>query len=229
MTRGVRRLARSVSGLLLGILTLGLFLAAPAHAADDAVIEHAQPVKGAVRLLVSVPGTDEVDYDKIAVKIGGAGVTSKAAPASESSEVQRTSILAIDTSNSMKGQRIAEAKKAALAYLSTVPANVKVGVVTFDNTVKTLVAPTLNRGAATTRHQRTHAHPPDRSVRRCARCPSRRRARRRRRGPAQDPGPVRRQGHHRHPAQRRPRRGQAVRGRASTSSPCSRATRPTSP
>ena len=150
MTLSVRRAARSLAGLLLGILTLGLLLAAPAQAADDAVIEHAQPVKGAVRLLVSVPGTDDVDYDKISVKIGDAGVTSKAAPASESSEVQRTSILAIDTSNSMKGQRIAEAKKAALAYLSTVPANVKVGVVTFDNTVKTLVPPSLTRGAATT-------------------------------------------------------------------------------
>jgi tight adherence protein B len=63
--------------------------------------------------------------------------------------VERTSILAIDTSNSMKGPRIAEAKKAALVYLATVPDNVKVGVVTFDDTVKTLVAPTLDRAAAT--------------------------------------------------------------------------------
>ena len=63
--------------------------------------------------------------------------------------MERTSILAIDTSNSMKGPRIAEAKKAALAYLASVPDNVKVGVVSFDDTVKTLVAPTLDRAAAT--------------------------------------------------------------------------------
>ena len=49
----------------------------------------------------------------------------------------------------MKGTRITEAKKAALAYLASVPDNVKVGVVSFDDTVKTLVAPTLDRAAAT--------------------------------------------------------------------------------
>ena len=150
MTRGVRRLARTLAGLLLGLLSIGVFLGAPAHAADGAVIDHAQPTKGAVRLLVSVPGTDAVDFDKVEVKIDGSAVDSEAATASSSTDVQRTSILAIDTSNSMKGARIAEAKKAALAYLSTVPDNVNVGVVTFDDTVKVLVAPTLDRTAATT-------------------------------------------------------------------------------
>ncbi len=153
MTRGVRRFTQSgtrlVLGMLLGTLSLGLLLAAPAHAVDHAVIDHAQPVKGAVRLLVSVPGSDAVDYGKVSVKIAGVGVDSTAAAASESSAVRRTSILAIDTSNSMRGQRISEAKKAALAYLSTVPDNVKVGVVTFDDSVQTLVAPTLDRRPAT--------------------------------------------------------------------------------
>jgi tight adherence protein B len=50
----------------------------------------------------------------------------------------------------MSGTRIAEAKKAALAYLHTVPANVKVGIVSFDSGVHTLLAPTTDRGAATT-------------------------------------------------------------------------------
>jgi tight adherence protein B len=143
-------LARTVVGLLLGLVTLGLLLSAPAQAADDgAVIEHAQPIKGAVRLLVSVPGTDAVDYGNVKVKIDSAEAPAEAAAASTSTDVQRTSILAIDTSNSMAGKRIAEAKKAALAYLTTVPDNVKVGVVTFDNTVKQQVAPTLDRAAAT--------------------------------------------------------------------------------
>jgi tight adherence protein B len=149
MTRGVRRLTRTLAGLLLGLLSIGMFLSAPAHAADGAVIDHAQPTKGAVRLLVSVPGTDAVDFDKVEVKVDGTAVDSEAATASSSTDVQRTSILAIDTSNSMKGPRITEAKKAALAYLSTVPDNVNVGVVTFDNTVKVQVAPTLDRAAAT--------------------------------------------------------------------------------
>ncbi len=85
----------------------------------------------------------------MSVSIAGSQVDADAAPASASDEVQRTSILAIDTSNSMAGRRIVEAKKAALAYLSTVPDNVKVGVISFDDTVKTLVPPTLDRTAAT--------------------------------------------------------------------------------
>ncbi len=150
MRRGVRRIARTLVGIVLGMLSLAMFLSAPAQAADTgAVIDHAQPSKGAVRLLVSVPGTAKVDYSKVQVKIAGAEVDAEAAAASTSTAVQRTSVLAIDTSNSMKGTRIAEAKKAALAYLATVPDNVKVGVVTFDSTVKELVPPTLDRAAAT--------------------------------------------------------------------------------
>ena len=96
--------------------------------------------------------------------------------------MQRTSILAIDTSDSMKGARIAEAKKAALAYLATVPDNVKVGVVTFDDTVQGRSSrPTLDRAAATHRHRRAHADPQDRAVRRRARRAQGRRTRWRRR------------------------------------------------
>ncbi len=149
MTRGVRRLARALVGLLLGLLSFGLLLGSPAQAADgDAVIDHAQPTKDAVRLLVSVPGADAIDYGNVKVRIDNADVNAEAAAASESADVRRTAILTIDTSNSMAGQRIAEAKRAALAYLSTVPDNVKVGVVTFDNTVEERVAPTLDRAAA---------------------------------------------------------------------------------
>ena len=122
-------------------------LARPRRPRHDARDRHAQPAKGAVRLLVSVPG------DRRRRLRQGRGEDRRrrrgrleGRPRVESTEVQRTSILAIDTSNSMKGQRIAEAKKAALAYLASVPANVKVGVVTFDNTVKTL-CPRRSTGA----------------------------------------------------------------------------------
>jgi tight adherence protein B len=149
MSRSIHRVTSTVLGLFLCLVSFALLGAAPASAADsNAVIDHAQPTKGAVRLLVSVPGTDAVDYGKVEVKIDGNTVDSQAVAAS-TTDVERTSILAIDTSNSMKGTRIAEAKKAALAYLASVPDNVKVGVVSFDDTVKTLVAPTLDRPAAT--------------------------------------------------------------------------------
>jgi tight adherence protein B len=148
MTRPVRRVTSTVLGLLLGLASFALLAAAPASAADGAVIDHAQPTKGAVKLLVSVPGTDPVDYDHVSTTINGTAADSEAVAAS-TANVERTSILAIDTSRSMKGTRITEAKKAALAYLASVPDNVKVGVVSFDDTVKTDVAPTLDRAAAT--------------------------------------------------------------------------------
>jgi tight adherence protein B len=149
MSRTVHRVTSMVFCLFLGLASFALLAAAPATAADNnAVIDHAQPSKGAVQLLVSVPGTDAVDYGKVGVTIGGTTVGSKAVAAS-TTNVERTSILAMDTSNSMKGTRITEAKKAALAYLASVPGNVKVGVVSFDDTVKTLLAPTLDRAAAT--------------------------------------------------------------------------------
>jgi tight adherence protein B len=149
MTRAVHRVTATFLGLFLGLASFALLAVSPASAADDgAVIDHAQPAKGSVKLLVSVPGADPVDYGKVAVTINGTNVTSEAVAAS-TTNVERTSILAIDTSLSMKGTRIAEAKKAALAYLASVPDNVKVGVVSFDDNVKTLVAPTLDRAAAT--------------------------------------------------------------------------------
>ena len=82
------------------------------------------------------------------VTIGGKAVSTEADTASDSDDVQRTSILAIDTSNSMRGTRIAEAKKAATAYLDAVPDNVRVGVLTFDTDVEVVVPAGTDRDAA---------------------------------------------------------------------------------
>ena len=148
MTHRLRPPVRIACAALLGALALGVGGAAPAVAEDSAAIDHALPGKGEVRLLVSVPGTGAVDYDGVEATIAGATVDLDAAPASATTDVERTSILAIDTSVSMRGTRIAEAKKAAIAYLDTVPDNVKVGVVSFDDTVKVVVPPGLDRTAA---------------------------------------------------------------------------------
>jgi len=151
MTGWHHPLCRTIVGALLAVLALGLWGSSPASAADTdedtAAIDSALPEKGAVRLLVSVPGDSEVDLTGVEVTMGGEDVDAEAVAASQSS-VKRTSILAIDTSASMRGPRIAEAKKAALAYLSAVPANVEVGVLTFDDAVKLAVPPSLDRDAA---------------------------------------------------------------------------------
>lgn len=143
MSRLLRRLALpSVLGLVL--LTA---LAGPAQAADDATIDHSEHGDGQLRLLVSVPGTDAVDLNTVTVTIDGVEVKASAEEAASTDEVRRTTVLAIDTSNSMEGERIAAAKSAALTYLESVPANVEIGIVTFDNDVVVRQQPSRDREA----------------------------------------------------------------------------------
>ena len=154
MTGWLIPLSRTIVGALLAVLALGLLGVPPTAATDtasdtgdEATIDKALPENGAVRLLVSVPGEAEIDVGGVEVTMDGESVEAQAVAASQGS-VQRTSILAIDTSDSMRGPRIAEAKKAALAYLEAVPADVRVGVLTFDDTVDLAVPPGLDRDAA---------------------------------------------------------------------------------
>jgi tight adherence protein B len=150
MTHPCGRLLRIAAVAAMSGLALGLGGTTPASAEDGAVIDHAAPTGDSVRLLVSVPGSEAVDLEGVQVTIGDRKVGARAAAASASSDVERTTVLAIDTSRSMAGTRIAEAKKAATAYLDTVPANVLVGVLTFDDAVTVEVPPGLDRDAART-------------------------------------------------------------------------------
>ena len=152
MTAWLQPLCRTIVGGLLAMLVLGLWGASPASAADTgpdtAAIDHALPEKDAVRLLVTVPGESEVEMAGVTVTIDGDDVSAETVAAATSDAVERTTILAIDTSAGMRADRLSAAKKAAATYLDSVPANVKVGVLTFDATVKTLVPPVLDREAA---------------------------------------------------------------------------------
>lgn len=143
--RGLSRRAIAVVGLAAASVALTI----PSWASGSgASIDHAQVRKGEVKLLVSVPGTQPVDLSSVAVTIDGTGTKSTAESASSAGDISRTTMLVIDTSRSMAGARITEAKKAADAYLAQVPANVKVGIVTFDRSVRNRLKPTLDRGAA---------------------------------------------------------------------------------
>lgn len=135
---------------LVGALAFAGVLAAPtaAFAADDASIDHSQYADGTLTMLVSVPGEKPVDLSSVKVSIGGKDVKAIAEEAATSDSVERTTVLAIDTSNSMRGPRINGAKQAAIAYLAAVPANVKVGIVTFDNDVVVRQQPSTDRNAS---------------------------------------------------------------------------------
>ena len=144
MSRLARRLA--VSALAAAFAVLGT--SGPSVADDSLAISHVEPVSGAVKILVSVPPGSDVDLSKVSVTINDKAAESTAALASSGEDVRRTAVLAIDTSNSMQGARFEAAKAAASAYLATVPANIHVGIVTFDDTVKRRLEPSLDRNAA---------------------------------------------------------------------------------
>ncbi|HEX7739596.1 MAG TPA: type II secretion system F family protein, partial [Marmoricola sp.] len=141
-----RRITAAIVGAL---FALGSPLAAgAAHADGQASIDHSEVTGGGLRMLVSVPGDASVDLGSVATTIDGATVSSKAADANTSDTIRRVTMLALDTSDSMKGARISEAEKAAKSYLDSVPANVDVGIVTFDGSVDLALAPTRNRDQA---------------------------------------------------------------------------------
>ena len=141
--RGVRLLAAGAAA------ALGILLPAGAgYAADNARIDHSEQAGGTLRLLVSVDGPEAPDLDSVKVTVGGVDADATAELAASSDAVRRTTVLAIDTSSSMAGARITEARKAALNYLRSVPANVEIGIVTFDGKVVVRQAPSLDRAAS---------------------------------------------------------------------------------
>lgn len=145
----MNRSSLGLAGTLLALLPA--FMLSTAHADDtELTIGHIQPSGGGVKILLSVPKGVDVDLDGIGVSIDGEAAEADASLAGEdtTNQVRRTTILAIDTSDSMEGDRFTAAKVAAETFLANVPGDVYVGIVTFDAEVRTALVPSLDRDAA---------------------------------------------------------------------------------
>ncbi len=140
---------RRFVGALLGVAAV-LLGPAVAFAADGTSISYVERTDAGLQILVSVPPDASVDVADVAVTIDGTTAPATAAPADDTTTVRRTAVLVMDTSNSMRGDRIAAAKAAAITFLDTVPADVYVGIVTFDSDVTPALQPTLDREEART-------------------------------------------------------------------------------
>ena len=126
-------------------------LATPAYAADGS-IDHVEPQDGTFQVLYSLPGAGAAapDLDSVAVTLDDVALPATAEPAGEAEAVERTTILAIDVSSSMRrDNRFAEAQEAAKAFLGAAPDDLEVGIVTFASDVEVAQAPTLDREAST--------------------------------------------------------------------------------
>ncbi len=143
-------------GLLAALLGFALATAAaPALGADQqpgpqdqAQISYVEPSNEGLQVLVSVPPGAEIDYEDVAVTVAGEDAFATAAPTGDATAVRRTTVLAIDTSASMRGARFEAARAAATSFLDSVPDDVEVGIVTFDESVDLALEPSTDRDAA---------------------------------------------------------------------------------
>lgn len=148
MMRRLRVAAASLAALtLLGAPSVAAGAGTPSP--DPAIdITYVEPGTDEVRVLVTVPSGGEADPASVTVTFDGDPLAASASRVGDDAEIARTTVLAIDTSDSMAGARFAAAQQAATAFLSTVPDDVAVGIVSFAGEVSVLQEPTLDRDAA---------------------------------------------------------------------------------
>lgn len=142
-------------GLRLALLTtalLGVLCAlpiTPAQAADaKGRILQVSSADGKVSLLFSATGLgaqDSLDPNSVKVTLDGRLLQATATTATANPvKVKRTAVVAIDTSGSMAGARLAAAKSAARAFLGSLPQDVDAGLVTFSSKARVDVPPTAD-------------------------------------------------------------------------------------
>lgn len=132
--------AIATAALVLGSTTWGT----AAFAADGITIDHVESEDGTVSLLLGVdriPGGAAPDLDTVRVTVDGLQVDATAETV-EGGQVERTTVLVLDASNSMEGAKILAATSAIDAFLTSAPEDVQIGLVTFAGQVERTIAPT---------------------------------------------------------------------------------------
>jgi tight adherence protein B len=149
MRRTVRHgfLALCVVGVVLGT-------AGAAEAAPNGRIVQITSGEGTVELVFQaseLPAGQSVDPASVHVDVDGVEVPATAKPLGGSDRpVARTAVLVMAVSGSMEGAGLIGAKWAATAFLAAVPADVRVGLVTFATAARVAVSPTQDRATVAT-------------------------------------------------------------------------------
>ena len=100
-----QQIVRRGAALLVGpVIALFVVLAgAPAYA-EDGGIAHVESTGDGIRILVDVPSGSQVDLSGVTATLDGTALDASASHTTSESAVRRTTVLAIDTSNSMRKQ-----------------------------------------------------------------------------------------------------------------------------
>lgn len=143
------RTTRAAATLAVGVL-LALGTALPAHAEDEVNIDHVEPVDGQVSLVLAVdgiPGGADVEASSVRVEVDGRAVDSTAKLIS-AGDVERTTVLVLDASNSMRqGDKFAAATSAVDTFLASAPDDIRIGLVAFAGDIGTVVQPTTDHAS----------------------------------------------------------------------------------
>lgn len=142
-------LRRGVAGAL-AVSALVLSGGGAAFAEDEITIDHVDTDRGTVNLLLStdgLPAGTEVDTSQVFVELNGSAVESSAKLV-DAGDIERSTVIVLDASNSMKGQGKFDAATTAInAFLDSAPEDVAIGLVAFAGKITSTVSPTIDHDA----------------------------------------------------------------------------------
>ncbi len=145
----MRRVLRYLAAAL-AAAALALAMSGTAHA-DDGRIVRLVAADGKVQIVFGAPGLadgESLDLSTVKLRIGDQLLQSTPEPfGTGQAQVDRVSLLVMDTSGSMRGEPLAAAKVAAGKFLESVPNDVQVGLVRFADTASLTRPPTKSRDA----------------------------------------------------------------------------------
>ncbi len=140
-------------GLVLGLLAAsaaaGFAFASPASAADGD-IDNVSTSGDSVQVVFSLPDLPEgasADPDSLTVSVDGEPLEATAEDAGQAASVERVTVLAIDTSDSMAGAPFEAALAAAQSFIDQAPSDVRIGIVSFADEATVVEEPTTDRDA----------------------------------------------------------------------------------
>jgi tight adherence protein B len=141
----VRRILAGVASAAL----LTLVWASPAHAETSSTISDIAVSDGEIQFVLAlneVPAGASIEAEEATASLDGQALDLSVDSLSDSGDITQTTLLVMDTSDSMlQDGKLDGAKEAAEQFVGTVPDDVELGLVTFDNEARLLVEPSTNR------------------------------------------------------------------------------------
>ena len=151
----MRRRGGLLTALLLALLGLSATASAQSSTTPDGQIGSIQSQRGTIQFVFSagnLPSGSTLDPKSVVVTASDGTTLSATATVADTANapratVVRQTVLVFDVSGSMAGDGITGARGAAITYAQNLPKDVRIGLVTFSDTISVLLRPTTDRSA----------------------------------------------------------------------------------